>query len=173
MLVGDKVKLRHFKLSDYIETLKIRSDAEGIKQLLGYLGPVSIEKEKEWVRNIVSNIKPDCDYFVIEGLTNTDFVGYLSLKQINQTHKTADFGIYIMEAFRGKGYAKEAINILMDYCKYEKSLRKIKLSVLENNTNAVRLYEILGFICEGTLKEEVCVDGKYVNLKLMSKFLDI
>jgi RimJ/RimL family protein N-acetyltransferase len=172
MIKGLNVKLRSFKLSDYSETYKIRSDIKGLTQLLAYLGPVSIESEKKWVENIILEKNSDCIYFIIESLKNNEFIGYLSLKKINHVHRTAEFGIYVLEIFRGRGYAKEAINLVLEYCKSILNLRKIKLSVLENNIGAVKLYESLGFMNEGILKRDVLIDGTYTNIKLMSIFTD-
>lgn len=47
------------------------------------------------------------------------------------------------------------------------NLRRIFLRVLADNTAAIRLYQSLGFIEEGRLREAVFVDGRYQDLLMM------
>ena len=49
--------------------------------------------------------------------------------------------------------------------------RKLSLRVLGTNATAMRLYERLGFQVEGTLRDEFCIDGRYVDDVLMAKHL--
>ncbi len=44
-----------------------------------------------------------------------------------------------------------------------KGLTRIGLTVRENNTSAIALYEKMGFEQEGIHKNGVCIDGKYEN----------
>ena len=50
------------------------------------------------------------------------------------------------------------------------NLRKIYLAVYENNQNAKKLYEKLGFTLEGTLRKHVMVNNVYYDKYLMGLF---
>ena len=52
-----------------------------------------------------------------------------------------------------------------------RGIRKLTLRVLSTNAAAIRLYERHGFAREGTLLEEFCIDGRYVDDILMAKRL--
>ena len=49
--------------------------------------------------------------------------------------------------------------------------RKIVLDFNADNTRAEKLYERMGFYVEGRLREQIMVDGRYVDLVCMAKFL--
>jgi RimJ/RimL family protein N-acetyltransferase len=49
-------------------------------------------------------------------------------------------------------------------------LRKITLGVVRQNTQAVALYEKLGFVTEGIYKEHLVYDGIYYDVLRMSLF---
>lgn len=50
-------------------------------------------------------------------------------------------------------------------------IEKTTLSVVETNTNAIRLYKSFGFIEEGRLiKDRIHRDGRYYNTVLMGRF---
>jgi ribosomal protein S18 acetylase RimI-like enzyme len=53
----------------------------------------------------------------------------------------------------------------------ETGLHKLCLSVFSSNTSAIALYKKFGFVEEGRRREQICIDGKYVNEILMARFI--
>jgi RimJ/RimL family protein N-acetyltransferase len=53
----------------------------------------------------------------------------------------------------GKGYAKEASIAIINYAFEQLGLNKVNLGVIDSNNVAVKLYEIIGFVVEGVLKQ--------------------
>jgi diamine N-acetyltransferase len=51
--------------------------------------------------------------------------------------------------FQGKGYAKEAMNLIINAIKADKSKHKILLGVDKSGDISVKLYESLGFMFNG------------------------
>jgi len=47
-------------------------------------------------------------------------------------------------------------------------LHRVFLSVREDNTAALGLYEKIGFIREGIMRDSIYKDGKYISLIIMS-----
>ena len=70
----------------------------------------------------------------------------------------------------GKGYAKEASEIIIDYCFRELRIRKITLGVVEDNSAALNLYRKLGFLIEGVYRNHGYYDGKLCNIIRMAIF---
>jgi ribosomal-protein-alanine N-acetyltransferase len=70
----------------------------------------------------------------------------------------------------GKGYAKEASKTIVDYCFGPAGIRKITLGVVEDNVNAVKLYEKLGFAVEGRYRKHGFYAGKFCNVLRMALF---
>lgn len=67
-------------------------------------------------------------------------------------------------AFRGKGYGREALSLLIEFGFNELNFHRIQLNVISYNLNAIRLYESLGFVKEGICRELVYRDGKRFDL---------
>ncbi|MGB4659292.1 MAG: GNAT family N-acetyltransferase [Mobilitalea sp.] len=52
--------------------------------------------------------------------------------------------IYILRQFRGRNYARKALDFMEEICKTE-NLKKIWLTVNRNNETSIKIYENLGF----------------------------
>lgn len=96
-------------------------------------------------------------------------VGCVYLQNIEWEHKKAEEGVYIgEESALGKGYAKEAIQLMIQYGFQEKGLHKIIARVLSYNSASMRTHEAAGYTREAYLREDVCINGNYVDLVVFS-----
>ena len=68
---------------------------------------------------------------------------------------------------RGKGYAKEATQLWIQYGFSTLGLKKIYLNTLDTNIRKIQLNEELGFKVEGILRNEVLVEGAYRDVLRM------
>lgn len=98
-------------------------------------------------------------------------IGLIGISNINKNDKNANLFIMIGEdEYRGKGIGKTAMKRLIDYGFKTLKLYKLKLYVLKENIPAVKLYQSLGFITEGDMKDEVFFKGKFYDLLRMALF---
>lgn len=97
-------------------------------------------------------------------------VGLVSLYGINKRHRNAEFAIMIHPNEQGKGYAKLATKLIIDYGFLKSNLHKIYLVVAASNEKAVHSYEKFGFKHEGTFKDEYFINGKYEDAHYMGIF---
>lgn len=171
MLIGEKIYLRPLGLKDSEYTLMLRQDIEGISELMGYIYPVNLENEIEWIKEIHGKGFRDKIYFAIIEKNSDKFVGYISVQNIHYLDRTADFGIIISKDYRGKGYGKEAIEKFFNYLKNVIGIRKVNLRVLKENKTAIELYKKVGFYLEGELKAQVYQNTQFKDVLIMSKFL--
>lgn len=74
--------------------------------------------------------------------------------------------------YRGKGYAKRATRLWLDYGLFGLGLKKIYLNTLNTNLRNIRLNEELGFVIEGILHNEVVIEGVYQDVVRMALWLD-
>ena len=63
----------------------------------------------------------------------------------------------------GKGYGSISTKIMIHYGFTQLNLNKIYLYCYELNKNAKRMYESIGFVREGTIREFIFKDGKYLD----------
>ena len=95
-------------------------------------------------------------YFWAIILKNTEkHIGNIKIDPININNNSGEYGIMMGDkAEWGKGYAKEATIKILDFCFDTIKLSNVTLGVVENNINALRLYQNLGF------KEEIVKEKK-------------
>ena len=132
--------------------------------------PITEMVEKEWYGKMLGNTTNTTVYFAIAKKDDNP-VGFVTLKSINYTNKNCLLGIVIGDTNeQRKGYAKEAMELIVAYAFNTLNLNKITVEVVENNENALALYKMLGFTEEGKLKQHYYSDGEYLSVILLSIF---
>ncbi len=102
-----------------------------------------------------------------------DPIGSVAYFDCDATHRKAELRKLIGEpSMRGKGYAREASALWIQYGLQALDLRKIYLSTLETNIRNIRINEELGFRVEGILHDEVYIDGTYHDVLRMGLWRD-
>ena len=93
-------------------------------------------------------------FLVIRLKENKKHIGNIKIDKINYNHRNCEYGIMMGDKSEwGKGYAKEASIAIINYAFEELGLNKVNLGVIDSNNVAVKLYEKIGFVIEGLLKE--------------------
>jgi C_GCAxxG_C_C family probable redox protein len=77
--------------------------------------------------------------------------------------------LYIAKRFRGRGYARKALEMLEDICRRD-GLPKIWLTVNRNNSSSLKTYESLGFVKSGTQIADIG-EGFVMDDYIMEKML--
>ena len=93
-------------------------------------------------------------------------VGSLDLYDIDKRGGSFQIASFICESERGKGYAKKALLILLDYCFNELRLHKYNARILSENKASQQLHSSLGAQKEGCMREMFYHGGKYHDLQL-------
>ena len=99
---------------------------------------------------------------------NKKRIGYFRLSNYSKENKNIYIGADIAPEYRGKGYAKFAYNKFIPFIFEKFDVNKISLEVLSNNEIAISLYKKIGFIYEGTKREEIYKKDKYIDSIIMS-----
>jgi RimJ/RimL family protein N-acetyltransferase len=99
-------------------------------------------------------------HFRLRTLADDRLVGYVVLYDIYWNLQTANVGIAIGAiADRGKGYGRDGMQLILRYAFNELNLHRIGLTVLERNHAARHMYESIGFVVEGVLRDTDFRDG--------------
>lgn len=94
-------------------------------------------------------------------------IGLIDLFDFDIKNKRAGIGILIKdESNRYKGYGKEALDLLVNYCFKSLHLHQVYANVLETNQASLRLFENNGFKKIG-LKEDWSFDGQQFSNEYM------
>ncbi len=73
------------------------------------------------------------------------------------------FGLFFAESIRGKGYASEAVKIMLRYYFNQLRYHKANVYIYDFNVVSQKFHQKLGFKKEGVLREVAYIDGKYVD----------
>lgn len=170
MLIGKNISLRPIELRDLNYLNKWKNTEEVFKYLGGGFFPVSIDVQSKWMDSLMDTTSGSMRFIIEKDKSNP--IGFIGLYSVNNIHKTAEVGMYIGEIEeQGKGYATEAYNLFEDFIHKYINIRKIKLFVVNENTTAVKFWEKLGYDSVGVLKKERYINGKYLDVIIMEKFL--
>ena len=102
--------------------------------------------------------------FIIQLNENKRPVGAIDLFDFDPHHRRAGIGILIAErSDRRKGYAREALETLMDYCNRILHLHQIYCNIASGNTESMHLFESAGFNPVGEKKEWLFDGNTYEN----------
>lgn len=95
-------------------------------------------------------------------------IGSCQLHRINFIHRYAELQIRLGEMTeRSKGYGTEATHLLLDFAFHDLNLQRVYLHVLSTNIAALRMYEKVGFLREGLLREAAHIDGQYLDVVVL------
>lgn len=105
-------------------------------------------------------------YYIVS--LNDDRIGYFRLSRYSSLDRNIYLGMDIHKNFRGKGLAYESYRRFVPYLIDKYNLHKVTLEVLATNVRAYNLYTKLGFVHEGTKRQEAYKNGKYIDSIVMS-----
>ncbi len=111
-----------------------------------FLGTKSttIDELKDYIQQ--RDLKEDALFFGVFLKEDGTHIGTVKLEPIREVEGHATIAVMIGDkATWGKGYAGEAMQILIDWCFTELNLDEVRLGVIAKNTAAIRVYEKLGF----------------------------
>jgi RimJ/RimL family protein N-acetyltransferase len=168
LLEGKVTVLRPLRASDRVVSVRWRNDPDIRDNILGYRFPITEAMEAEWVDAVLKDQSRSRIVLAIEDKSDGTFVGFVYLNNIDWFSRNAEFGILIGERGRhGKGLARDALALIVDYAFEMLNLHKLYLRVVAFNKRALRLYRAFGFAQEGIQREQVFLRGRYHDVVFM------
>jgi RimJ/RimL family protein N-acetyltransferase len=96
----------------------------------------------------------------VEQVSGGAFIGWCSLSRWNPEHRSAALGYCFDDAVWGHGYATEAARALLGWAFDTLDLNRVQAETDTRNVASARVLEKLGFLREGTLREDCVVNGE-------------
>lgn len=87
------------------------------------------------------------------------FLGWVGLTSFRPDYRSASLGFCLTEVAWGHGYATEAAGALLRWGFDHLDLNRVQAEADTRNAPSARVLEKLGFVREGTLREDCVVDG--------------
>lgn len=91
-------------------------------------------------------------------------VGVVNVNRINQANQTCHWGFYIGDTDVPRGTASAMGCLALDEIFTRLNLRKITGETLATNPGSIKYHLRLGFVLEGTLREQVLKDNEPIDV---------
>jgi RimJ/RimL family protein N-acetyltransferase len=168
MLKGDRVVLRAMRLDDLERYTEFQNDVES-EILAGGEPPRPVSLGMVQAKLQESVLRKDEIWFAIDA--GSRFIGQCILHEFNMTAHTCELGIAIGDKdYWGRGYGREAIDLLLKYAFRLLNMRRVWLRTSGSNLRAQRCFAACGFIEEGRLRKHIWTDNGFQDEVLMGVF---
>lgn len=129
---------------------------------------ITISEQEKEINQLINS--DNSIIFVAED--ENELVGYLGAYGRNQNRikHTVTIGIAILQSHVGKGIGTMLFQELESWAKNH-NIRRLELTVMENNPSGQALYKKMGFEVEGLKKDSLYINGEYIDDIYMSKLL--
>lgn len=158
-------KLRELSRTDIPRINMWRNDPE----LISYLGApfryINPEVDHKWFDGYMANRGNTVRCAIVD--EQDEILGLVSLTSVDYLNQSAELHIMIGDKEnQGKGIGYFAVTTLVQHAFRNMNLRRIELTVLEENKRAQHLYEKCGFVLEGTKRQAVYKNGKFSDMRM-------
>lgn len=167
---GERTILRAVEPEDAAFFFALQQDTER-NRLLDFLPPPSSRAALEsWAREQSQKELEDVFQWVIEA--EGEPVGSIVTHTVSPRNGTFSYGLEVARNHQRKGYAKEAVTLVLRYYFGELRYQKVHVGVQENNAGSIALHRRLSFKHEGTQRRMVFQEGRYLDLLLFGLTID-
>ncbi|MFF2567077.1 GNAT family N-acetyltransferase [Streptomyces sp. NPDC058084] len=167
MLKGIKVGLRA-RHEDDIPILRTELYDDVVNASRAEAGPWRpIRPDSQDPRLVVDDTQQGSVQFSVVELAGGSLVGTATLWGIDTHNRTAHIGLGLLPSCRGKGYGTDVVAVLCHYAFVVRSLHRLQIETLADNTGMLRSAERNGFVREGVLRSSAWVMGEFLDEVLL------
>ena len=164
---GEKLTLRPIADADTDDIVRWRNDPEVWRYFL-FREPFTPAMHRAWLQNKVMTGKV-IQYIIVERESGKS-VGSVYFRDVDEKNESAEYGIFIGEAWaRKRGLGTETARLFTRFGLEVLRLHRISLKVLGGNEVARRSYEKAGFRTEGVFRDFVKLDGAFTDVVFMAR----
>ena len=161
---SERLYLRNVRISDVNDNyFRWLNDPEIVKYTETRFEVNTKENIRQYVQEMTAAINHI--FLAICLKDNDNHIGNIKFSNIDWNHKSAFLNILIGENLMwGKGYASEAITLIVKYGFETLGLNKIGPCCYDVNKGAIKSFENAGFTKEGELKEAAFFENNYISI---------
>jgi RimJ/RimL family protein N-acetyltransferase len=165
--VGERVRLRAVEPEDWESFQNFDQDSAGQRAADRIHPPWSAARLREWAEKAaLKKVEQDQFQLAIESLEGGRFAGTISTHWVDHRAGRFSYGIALDDGFRRRGYASEAVRLLLRFMFGERRFHKCEASVWAFNEPSLALHRSLGFTEEGRLRDHEFFAGRHHDVVL-------
>ncbi|MET9227641.1 GNAT family protein [Lentzea sp. NPDC003310] len=165
--VGELVRLRGVEPEDWTAFQRFDANTGDMRRMDRIHPPRSDAAQQEWAREAAVR-KPvdDTLFLVVESLADGAFAGFVTTSGTDRRAGRFEYGVAIGTDHKGRGYATEAVRLLLNFMFGERRFHKCEASVWAFNDASIALHRKLGFTEEGRLRDHEFFAGRHHDVVL-------
>lgn len=171
MLTGENLELRALEPSD-VDLLYAWENDGKLWHLSNTLVPFSRFTLEQYVLSAGQDIYTSRQLRLMIDRIGTEkrkSIGAVDLFDFDPVNQRAGLGILIIKEERKRGYATEALTILMEYCFEVLHLHQLYCNISADNEASLKLFQQLNFKKVGLKKEWLLIRHQWVDEYLFQK----
>ncbi|MDP3468836.1 MAG: GNAT family N-acetyltransferase [Daejeonella sp.] len=161
----ERLYIRPVSISDKESIFAYRSDPETYKYLS--LIPKTVDEVEDFIKKSSSllNVPGSWFQFVIIEQLHNKVIGDIGIHFLDTSpeNKQVEIGYTLDRNYRGKGYATEALTVVVNYLITGLNKHRITASIDPTNKSSIQLIERLGFRKEAHFIESLYFHGMWVD----------
>lgn len=161
---GEHIRLRSLEPSDaqvFFEWNRDSEMARLVNQVLWL--PASLESVRRWAEKVSAENPEGDTFFLAMEDGEGEVVGSIGTHHCDRRTGTFSYGVAVRQEHRSKGYASEAISLVLRYFFEELRYQKVTVHIHSDNVSSARLHERLGFQLEGRQRRMIFTQGEYLD----------
>ena len=163
-LKGEKVWLRALEPEDLDFLYQIEND-ESIWEVSHTISPYSKWVLKQYLANAQQDIYESKQLRLVICDSKNETVGLIDLFDFDPHHKRVGLGI-LVHTQQKKGYATEALQLVIAYAFSQFDLNQVYVNISEDNSLSISLFENLNFKLIGVKKDWNYANGQFKNERM-------
>lgn len=160
------IYLRVLERTDISRTTIWMNNPE-IGDIMGYLPVFTVEDQLRWYEKTSG----DKSRYIFAICLNASevHIGNVGLGNVDYVHRHAMVNIFIADKeYRGRGLGTQAMKLILHFAFNRLNLNKVFLRTSRRFSGAIELYEKLGFVREGVMRQHYFTDGQWEDKLIYS-----
>ncbi len=164
-IIGEKIYLRPLQPEDSEFICRGENDPR-VRETLFLAFPSDPTRSLEKINQQIAS--RETIIFMLVAKENDKPVGQTAFFRLDWVSRAAVFYLALLDPAQwSKGYGYEATRLMVDYAFETLNLNRIQLHVFADNTAAVKIYQKIGFVKEGILREAMFHHDRYCDFWVM------
>lgn len=160
-LKGNRIHLRALEPEDLDFLFSVENDGY-FWEVSSTQTPFSKHLLKQYIANAHLDIYAAKQLRLIIATNDTnETIGMIDLFDYSPQHHRAGIGILVINGHQNKGYASEALELLIPYCFNTLNLHQLFANITSDNISSLALFKKYNFIKVGIKKQWLYISGTY------------